>query len=283
MKRFLAVCVALITLLLAGCGSFDTMRSEFVALRYMQEAEANLTSYPRDTTQAIRELNRAVALMPDDEQLRRRAARFYTSARAYEEAIPLFEAQQDLDRQDQLAYARCLLNTGREDEGAQICLQIISRVMKQREQSAPMQPEWALLLNDSGYILADADMHIDRAEEAVRVAVDFMPLEGAFIDSLGWALYRKGELEDAAFYLERSRRHASREDPEILYHLGVVYARLGRYRDATEALRKARELEPGWDAVRKELRRLGRILPPPVLAACRPAGTATGIDHSDQI
>jgi tetratricopeptide (TPR) repeat protein len=98
-----------------------------------------------------------------------------------------------------------------------------------------------------------------------------MPLQGAFVDSLGWAHYRKGELQDAAFYLERARRHVVREDPEILYHLGVVYGRLGRYSEATDALEKARRLAPDWELVQKELRRLGRILPPPVVAGSRAA------------
>lgn len=282
MTRLAAILVALTTILLAGCGSVNTMRQEFVALRYMQQAEAKLTSYPQDTARAVNELDRAVALMPDDEDLKRRAARFYTAARAWEKAVPLFEDQQHLDRKDRLAFARCLLHVGRRDEGAQICLSILSHVDEQRERVGGMRPEWALLLNDAGYILADADMHLDRAHNAVAAAVEFMPLEGAFIDSLGWALYRKGELKDAAFYLERSRRHITREDPEILYHLGVVYSRLGRYRDAADALQRARELSPHWEAVQKELRRLGRILPPPVLAACRP-GPSPSIDHGDEI
>ncbi|MFO8080378.1 MAG: tetratricopeptide repeat protein [Armatimonadota bacterium] len=271
MRRMLALLVVAVALVTAGCGTVDEMRTEFVAMRYMQAAEANLLSLPRDTERAIEELDRAVALMPEDAELKRRAARFYTVARAWEKAIPLFEAQEDLSRQDRTAYAQCLLNTERADEGAQICLAIIDRAMQQRERAGSTRPEWALALNDAGYTLADADVHVDRAHEAVLAAMEAMPLQGAFVDSVGWALYRKGELVDAAFYLERARRHTPREDPEILYHLGVVYARLGRYGEATDALDGARKLAPGWDAVREELRRLGRILPPPALAAFAPS------------
>jgi tetratricopeptide (TPR) repeat protein len=73
-------------------------------------------------------------------------------------------------------------------------------------------------------------------------------------------------MNEAAFHLERARRLAGTEDPEMLYHLGVVYSRLGRYNDAESALKSARRLDPGWEPIRKELRRLGRILSPPALA-----------------
>lgn len=274
MIRLLAMLVITAVLLSAGCGTINEMRREFVALRYMQQAEANLQGLPRDSSKAIADLDRALTLMPDDAELQRRAARLYTYAKAWEKAVPLFEAQDELERRDRIAYAQCLLNTDRADEGAEICLEIINRIMERRERAGGTRPEWALLLNDAGYVLADADTHVDRAYDAVAVAVEAMPLEAAFIDSLGWALYRQGELKNAAFYLERARRHSAQDDPEMLYHLGVVYARLGRYRDATAVLEKASRLAPDWDAVQKELRRLGRILPPPALAACRSAEPA---------
>ncbi len=278
MRRFFALLAILGLALLTGCASLNTMRREFIALRYMQEAESRLRTFPRDTSRAIEELDRAVALMPDDAELSRRAARLYTAARAWEKAIPHFEAQDDLQDQDRLAYARCLLNTDREDEGGAICLKIIERVMQRRKQAGATRPEWALLLNDAGYILVDANMHLDTGWEAISAATKAVPLQAAFVDSVGWAHYRRGELKDAAFHLERARRHATEDDPEMLYHLGVVYGRLGRYGDATRVLQKAHRLAPEWDVIQKELTRVGRILPPPVRAA-HTAGPESRIDR----
>jgi len=266
MSRALALLMALGALLLSGCGQIDAIRHDFIAMRYMQEAEAHATGIPRDSARAIEELDRAVELMPDDAELQRRAARLYTVARAWHRAIPLFEAQGELGPQDRLVYAQCLLAAGRTEAGAAICLETIANVMQQREGARTTQPEWALLLNDAGYILADADSNVDRAWEAISIAVEAMPLQAAFIDSLGWAAYRRGDLSDAAFYLERGRRHSAYDDPEMLYHLGVVYGRLGRFGDATKALEKAHELAPDWEEIEKELRRIGRIFPRPALA-----------------
>lgn len=266
MSRLVALLLALSTVLLAGCGQVDSIRREFVAMRYMQQAEAHAVGVPHESARAVAELDRAVALMPADEELQRRAALLYAAARAWERAIPLFEAQDGLETGDRLAYANCLLKAGRVEAGAQICLDILDATLKQRTASGVTPPEAALLLNDAGYILADADLHVDKAWEAVNLAVEAMPLQAAFVDSLGWAAYRRNELTDAAFYLERARRHSPYDDPEMLYHLGVVYSRQGRHSDAVKVLREARTLAPDWSEVQEELTRISRILPAPGLA-----------------
>ena len=267
MTRSIAVLIVAVVIVISGCEPAENMRTDFLAPRYIQQAEARVRELPRDPDAAIHALDRALALMPDDLDLQLRAARVYTMARAWESAIVLFEAQEDLHTRDRVAYAHCLLQSGREKRGAQIALQVIDDANRRREQGIIGRFEWALYLNDAGYILADADTQIEHAHPAVTQAAEAYPLQAAFVDSRGWALYRMGELMDAAFYLERARRLSDRDDPEILYHLGVVYSRLDRYGDAYEVLKRAQELDPTWDPITEKLRRLGRILPPPALAA----------------
>jgi hypothetical protein len=100
MTRLLGLLLAGVVVLTAGCGSVTTMREEFVALRYVQEAESNLRNLPRNAPRAVEELDRAITLMPDDIDLMRRAALLFTAARAWEKAIPLFEALDDLEPRD---------------------------------------------------------------------------------------------------------------------------------------------------------------------------------------
>ncbi len=265
MRRFLVLVVGIATVASAGCGTVDHMRRDFVAPRYIQQAEAKVHRLPRDPGAAERAADRALRLMPDAPELQLRAARVYASARAWEKAIRLFEAQANLATLDQLTYALCLLEAERRELGAEICLRVINRAHRDHQQGRIGRLQWALLLNNAGYILADADIEVDRAYAAVTEAVEAFPLQAAFVDSRGWALYRQGKLNDAAFYLERARRHAEREDPEVLYHLGVVYGRLERYGEAYDVLTRAQELDPDWEPITEELRRLGRILPPPAL------------------
>ncbi|NLO05929.1 MAG: tetratricopeptide repeat protein [candidate division WS1 bacterium] len=262
MIRVGAILLAVAALGLSGCDGVDQLRREFVALRYMQDAETDLQSLPRLSGRAERAVDRALALLPEDEQLQRRAARLYAIAGAWEKAIALFEADPELGPQDRSSYAMSLLGAGETEHGARLCLELIQSARKGREQNRIGLREWALLLNDAGYILADNELHLDTAYQAVVDATGAFPLEAAFIDSVGWALYRKGQPKDAAFHLERARRMSPREDPEMLYHLGVVYGRLGRYGDASEVLMLAHELAPDSEEILKELQRQRRIMPP---------------------
>ncbi len=265
---------------LAGCGAADSMRREFVATRYMQAAQRHLSDLPRQTSRAEAELDRAVALMPENEELERRAARLYVLARAYEKAVPLLEDQASLDLDARALLGQSLLRTGARERGTRICLRVIAEARRLREQREIDLREWALLLNDAGYVLVDAEAAVAEAHEAVRQAAEAFPLQPAFVDSLGWALFRENDLTEATFYLERAGRLLARDDPEILYHLGVVYSRRGRFAEAERALKQARLLDPDFQPIQEELRRLGRILLPLPLAALPPglvgAGDATG-------
>ncbi len=261
--RLLLPCA--LALLIAGCQT-DEMRRDFVAARYVQQAEKHLQELPRDTAQARAELDRAMALLPDDHDMNLRLARLYVLARDYETAAELFEALPEVGRHDRTLLAYCLLKTGRRRAGVQMGLQVIEEADRLHRAGAITRDEWALLLNDAGYLLIDGGADVDAAHNALRRAVEAFPLESPIADSWGWALAQRGELVEAAFHLERAHRHHPREDPEMLYHLGVVYSRLERIRDARRVLQRAIELDPGFEPAQKELRRLGRILLPLTLA-----------------
>ncbi len=268
MRRLLAAATGLIVALaLSGCDSPDAMRTQFVALRYLQSAEGHLASLPRDAQQARNELDRALALQPDDIGLRDRAAPLYVMARAYETAIPLLETRASEDRLTAALLAQCLLATGETERGTEILRSMLEQAGRKHKAGEIGPGDFAIAMNTAGYLLADGGQELDRAHQAIKAAVSFAPTQPAFIDSLGWVLYRKGKYQDAAFYLERAMRLSQGDDPEMLYHLGATYARLGRLRDADRLLRRARDADPGTESVELELKRLGRTLVPPLVQA----------------
>jgi tetratricopeptide (TPR) repeat protein len=62
----------------------------------------------------------------------------------------------------------------------------------------------------------------------------------AFMDSLGWVLYRRGNVEEARIWLEKAAaHHLGADDPTVWDHLGDVYLRLNLIDQAAEAWRKA--------------------------------------------
>jgi tetratricopeptide (TPR) repeat protein len=108
----------------------------------------------------------------------------------------------------------------------------------------PDDPEVA---NSLGYFLAEKGTDLDLAEGLIREALAVEPGNGAYLDSLGWVMYRNGRLEEAFDYLIQAV-NVLPDDPVILEHLGMVLAGLGQDTEAVEVLR--RSLARGGDADR---------------------------------
>src|SRR5438045_8202483 len=74
----------------------------------------------------------------------------------------------------------------------------------------------------------------------VRLAVAQAPREAAYLDSLGWVEYKRGQFEQAAEWLRRALRWR-KNDPTLLDHAGDAAFRLGRIDDAKARWREATE------------------------------------------
>jgi tetratricopeptide (TPR) repeat protein len=94
-----------------------------------------------------------------------------------------------------------------------------------------INPESASAMNYLGYMLADRNVRLPEAHALISKALEYDPHNGAYLDSLGWVLYRMDKLPEAEeqllYALERARR-----DPAIHDHLGDVYFRQGRLKEA---------------------------------------------------
>lgn len=264
--RVAATVAVLCALALTGCQGPDAMRKQFVALRYLQAAEAHLIGTPRQSVAAIAELDRALTLLPDDAGLRERAAPLYLLAGAYTRALPLLEISVAGDGRFRVMLAQCLLETGESQRGVEILRRVLEEAGQRRKAMEISPGEFARAMNDAGYVLADAGRELERADKAIQAAVELDRLQPAYIDSLGWVKLRRGEPLEAAFYLEQALRLSPRPDPEMLYHFGVTCTQLGRLRDARRALTQALEMDPDNVKIEMTLRRLGRTLAPPTVA-----------------
>ena len=95
------------------------------------------------------------------------------------------------------------------------------------------------LNNDFGYTLADRGKDLDEAERMIRIAVGEQPHQPAYQDSLGWVLYRKGDVAQARTWLERAAGLEGGQDPVIYDHLGDIQWCLGDKDPAAGAWQKA--------------------------------------------
>jgi len=122
-------------------------------------------------------------------------------------------------------------------------------------------PNDATANNDLGYEWADRGKNLEEAEKLIRKALDLdrkqrltgTPLDGesdqdnaAYIDSLGWVLFRRGQHEAARKELDKAvALPDGADDPVVWDHLGDVCARLGDRTRAKAAWGKAVVLYEG--------------------------------------
>jgi tetratricopeptide (TPR) repeat protein len=76
-------------------------------------------------------------------------------------------------------------------------------------------------MNSLGYILVDTEMDPLRGLRLCRKAADRKPQNPAYLDSLGWAYFKNGDLLDARTWLRRALDLAPQE-AEIRKHVRIV-------------------------------------------------------------
>ena len=124
---------------------------------------------------------------------------------------------------------------------------------KSLRQLLTVEPTHANALNYLGYLLALRGDRLDEAIDLVRKALAREPDNGAFLDSLGWAYFRKGDLSEAERYLGQAASRLPRVS-EVHDHLGDVLAKRGRLPDAVDAWMRALEGD-GDDIDRAEIQK----------------------------
>jgi Flp pilus assembly protein TadD len=131
---------------------------------------------------------------------------------------------------------------------------------KQLEEVIRLQPTHAEALNYLGYSWVDRGLHLDKALKLIRKAVKLQPENPYFLDSLGWAYFKKGDSKKAETQLRKAAKllgtSSGTEDSVVFEHLGQVYKKMGRKKDAQKQFDKALAMKPQGDAglVPKELK-----------------------------
>ena len=73
--------------------------------------------------------------------------------------------------------------------------------------------------------------------------MELQPTNGYIVDSLGWAMYRLQEYDQAVHYLERAVELRP-QDPVILDHLADAYWKVGRTLEAQYLWQQVLAFEP---------------------------------------
>jgi Flp pilus assembly protein TadD len=109
---------------------------------------------------------------------------------------------------------------------------------------------------------AERGTNLARARELIEKAIKLDPTNAAYLDSLGWVLYKQGHAREALGPIRKAVELNEEPDATLFDHLGDVYAALEQPDKAREAWRKSLEVEPNKE-VEKKLKGAGESPPGP--------------------
>ena len=214
------------------------------------------------TDEAVDAIRKAIELQPESLQLKTREAWILYHAKRHDEA---YEKYQNLvDEFDSDHSTRSGRQALREARFALSNLCVVNKEFDQAEewleQVLDEFPNNIGALNDLGYLYADQGKYLQRSLKMVTRAVQREPDNVAYMDSLGWTLYKLERYDEAIEYLQKA---AQTKDPDgvILDHLGDIYWMMerkqeafGSWQEATQAFEKAENREQ-TELIREKLNR----------------------------
>ncbi|HSA69038.1 MAG TPA: tetratricopeptide repeat protein [Burkholderiales bacterium] len=117
-----------------------------------------------------------------------------------------------------------------------------------------VKPDHAHAYNALGYSFADRNTRLPEARKLIEKALELAPEDYFIMDSMGWILYREGDLKGAARELRRA--YSGRPDAEIGAHLGEVLWMLGEQDEARRVWDEALKAGPENETLQKTIKRL---------------------------
>ena len=117
-----------------------------------------------------------------------------------------------------------------------------------------VRPDHAHAYNALGYSFAERNLRLPEARKLIERALELAPDDYFIIDSLGWVLYREGDLKAAAAQLRRA--YSGRPDAEIGAHLGEVLWMLGDREEANRIWQESLKASPDNETLQKTIKRL---------------------------
>ncbi|HKM59210.1 MAG TPA: tetratricopeptide repeat protein [Chthoniobacterales bacterium] len=235
------------------------------------------------TQLSLKQFDRAVATL---EEARRRfaipqitysLAIALASAKRYSDALPVFEAalQEAQSREEELLDGSFYFNYGATAEQAGL----VDKAATLLKRSIDLDPSKAAqAYNYLGFMWVDRNMNLDEAGLMIKKALDIDPENGAYLDSLGWYYYRKGDFARALTELLHAADLINPPDPVVYEHIGDTYKSLGNTALALTYWQKGLTLDPQSqslatkiDQAKAKVTANPPTTPPPMLSSPTPS------------
>jgi tetratricopeptide (TPR) repeat protein len=213
------------------------------------------------TDEALKRVEQMVKAQGDDGwwalQLKgwvlREADKNAEAAETYEEVVKRVTDDKAIEdeklRQRYIERNRYLLS------GVYVDLNKIDKAAEHLKALLKLKPDDPTYNNDLGYIWADHDMNLDEAEKMIRKALEEDRKRrkkdpeaedekdnAAYLDSLGWVLYKKKNYKEAKKWLTEALKEKDDQHIDIFDHLGDVCKALNEKDEAIAAWKKGVEI-----------------------------------------
>jgi len=190
-------------------------------------------------------------------QVEREDARIDDAIKTYNEVLDKIDAEKRTPQEDK---EKRKDNTRYALSGLYVENKEIDKAAKQLDILIKRHPDRATYKNDLGFIWCDNDMKLEESEKLIREAleldkkekeklkkeekIDEVKENAAYLDSLGWVLFKQKKYKEALDYLKKASVDEEEGNHlEIWDHLADCYAALGQKKEAIAAWEKALKME----------------------------------------
>ncbi len=231
---------------IAGLGDFylamnryDDAMAQYETLKTQEKGEAlgmlktaNALARQDKLDQAIEEMTAGYEANSKSSVFITSLARLYMKEGRYAAAIEKFQEAVNVDPNNGLAWFGLTQAHEMRKEYSQ-AMKIYEQILKHHPNS------WMAANNLASYLaeLDPTDDNLDRAVTLAREAKRLNPDSPLVGDTLGWALYKKGEVKQAETYISNAYEKIP-DNVAVAYHMGVVSHHLGNRQTAAKMLKK---------------------------------------------
>ncbi len=214
-------------------GRLDKAIEEFEILRKMAPKSveiiryaARLYSLNEQPHEAVRLVQKAVALEPENDSLYHSLSLAYMAVEKYDLAIENMRTAIKLNDSKDAYYFELGALLERKEK--------YSDAIDNMQRAIELNPMHSNAHNFIGYMYALEGQYLDKALDHLKKALSIQPRNGYFLDSLGWIYFKKGEAEKALTEIKKAMVYVA-PDPVLYDHLGDVHFSLKNYEEASGA------------------------------------------------